>query len=82
MPHPKLALAILFSCVVTPAIAVGQSIPSPYRFVEHSQEWSLFAGKTDMNPGQLGLGPRDATAFGGRYAVAFAGAGALAVPAV
>ena len=77
MPHPKLALSILFFCVVTPSIAVGQSISSPYRFVEHAQEWSLFSGKTDMNPGQLGLGPRDATAFGGRYAVAFAGAGAL-----
>ncbi len=79
MPHPKLALTILLFSAATPSIAAGQNVPSPYRFIEHSQEWSLFAGKTDMNPGQLGLGPRDATTFGGRYSVGFAGAAAFEV---
>ena len=74
MPHPRLSLSILFFCPAVHSLAAAQSIPSPYDFVEHSQEWAVFAGKTDLNPGQLGLGPRNATMFGGRYAVAFSGA--------
>ena len=79
MLHPRLSSAILFFCAVAPSLAAGQTIPSPYTFIEHSQEWALFAGKTDLNPGQLGLGPRNATTFGGRYAVAFGGAAGLDV---
>ena len=79
MPHPKLALSILLFCSATPSVALGQSVPSPYRFIEHSQEWAVVAGRSDLNPGQLGLGPQNATVFGGRYALAFSGAAALDV---
>jgi hypothetical protein len=72
MPHLKLlAPSILLFVAVAHSEAVGQSVSSPYTFIEYGQAWAVFAGKSDLNPGQLGLGPRDATTFGGRYAVAF-----------
>jgi opacity protein-like surface antigen len=74
MPHPRLtAPSILFLIAVARSTAAGQNIPSPYAFVENSQAWEVFGGKADLDPGQLGLGPRDATVVGGGYAVAFAG---------
>ena len=48
----------------------GQVIPSSYAPVEHSQAWAISVGKSDLNPGQLGLGPQNATTAGGRYGVA------------
>jgi len=45
------------------------------------QEWAVFAGKSAMNPGGLGLGPQDATVFGARYGAAFGGMAALDVHA-
>lgn len=82
MPHPRLALSILLLSAVAHSAASGQTIPSPYRFIQHSQEVGFYAGLTNMDPGQLGLGPRDATAYGLRYGVAFSGAAALDVYAV
>ena len=55
---------------VTRSPVAGQNIPSPYAPVEHSQAWAVFVGKSDLNPGRLGLGPQNATTAGGRYAVA------------
>jgi len=75
MPHLKLVVpSILLLSAAAHSTAAGQSIPSPYTFIEHGQAWAIFAGKSDLNPGQLGLGPHDGTTFGGRYAVAFGGA--------
>ena len=65
------ALSILFSIAVANSPVAGQTIPSPYTFIENSKEWAFFAGRSDINPGQLGLGPQDATTFGGRWATAF-----------
>ena len=77
MSHPKLVTLLILSLAVARSPAVGQTVASPYTFIEHSQSWSIFAGKSNLNPGQLGLGPRDATLVGGRYAVAFGGAMSL-----
>ncbi len=75
MPHLKfVAMSILFSIAVGSVPAAGQTIPSPYTFIEHSNEWAVFAGKSFINPGSLGLGPRDAIIFGGRFSAGFAGA--------
>ena len=75
MPHPKfVALSILFSVAVVGSPVAGQTIPSPYTFIEYSQEFAVFAGKSFISPGSLGLGPRDAITFGGRYSIAFTGA--------
>ena len=75
MPHLKLvAPSILLLIAAARSTAAGQTIPSPYTFIEHAQAWAISAGKSDFYPGQLGLGPRNATTFGVRYAVAFGGA--------
>ena len=75
MPHPRLiGPFILFLIVIARSAAAGQNIPSPYTFIEYSQAWAVFRGESDLNPGQLGLGPQDANTYGGRYAVAFGGA--------
>ena len=78
MPHPRLvATLLLFLIVVARSATAAQNIPSPYTFVEHSQGWALFGGRSDLNPGRLGLGPQDADTYGGRYTVAFGGAMSL-----
>ena len=64
----------MFLIAIARSTAAGQNIPSPYTFIEYSQAWAVFRGKSDLNPGQLGLGPQDANTYGGRYAVAFGGA--------
>jgi hypothetical protein len=75
MPHLKLvAPSILLLIAATHSTAAGQSIPSAYTFIEHGQAWAIFSGKSDLNPGKLGLGPHDGTTFGGRYAIAFGSA--------
>ncbi len=51
-----------------------QNIPSSYRFIENSQEGGLFVGVSSLDPGQLGLGPKSADVFGGRYSVTFGSA--------
>jgi opacity protein-like surface antigen len=72
MPYLKLvAPSILVLIAAVHSTAAGQSIPSPYTFIEHGQAWAIFAGKSNLNPGQLGLGPQDGNTLGGRYAVAF-----------
>ena len=75
MPHLKLvAPSILVLIAAAHSTTAGQTIPSAYTFIEHGQAWAISAGKSDLNSGQLGLGPRDGTTFSGRYAVAFGGA--------
>ena len=75
MPHLRfVALSVVFSVGVVSSPAAGQTISSPYTFIENSQEWAVFAGKSYISPGTLGLGPRDATTFGIRYSVGFGGA--------
>jgi hypothetical protein len=75
MSHPRLVATLLFFLIVVARSAnAAQNVPSPYTFIEHSQALAVFAGRGDLNPGQLGLGPQDADTYGGRYAVAFGGA--------
>ena len=75
MPDMKfVVLLILSSIAVTSSPAAGQTIPSPFAFVEYSKEWAVFLGKSDINPGLLGLGPQSGTMGGGRYSAAFGGA--------
>ncbi|MDT8342323.1 MAG: hypothetical protein RQ751_12490, partial [Longimicrobiales bacterium] len=73
-PHAPLLCWMTVAAVATlPAAASGQSIPSPYRFIEKGQEISLFAGVIGTNTGQFGFGPRSAAAFGIRYGVEISG---------
>ena len=75
MPHPKFCVpSIIFLIALARTPAEGQTISSPYSFIEHSKEWAISVGKSDLNPGQLGLGPRDAATASGHFGVAFGGA--------
>lgn len=80
MPHLRsVALSTFLFISVANSAAAGQTVPSPYTFIEHSKEWGLFGGTSFVNPGELGLGPQNAPVVGGRFAVAFGGAMGLDV---
>lgn len=49
--------------------AAAQTIPSPYRPIEHRQAASFFAGYVSLPTGSLNLGPRSGSLVGGRYAL-------------
>ena len=75
MLHPRTIFLLLWSAILLPSRpTTAQVIPSSYRFIENSQEAGLFAGATSLNAGQLGLGPKSADVFGGRYSVSFSSA--------
>ena len=75
MPHPRTIFFLLFGAIALHSgPAASQRVPSSYRFVKNSQEGGLYAGVATMDPGQLGLGPKSADVFGGRYSVMFSGA--------
>jgi hypothetical protein len=52
---------------------VGQSIPSPYRFIETSQEGGAFLGYFSPGRGQFEFGPGPGPVLGGRYAIEVGG---------
>lgn len=56
------------------ALPLGaQSITSPYRFLDTSQEAGLFVMHISPEEGTLGLGSESGIAFGGRYAIVLSG---------
>ena len=52
-----------------PGTIACQVVPSPYRFLESSQEVGFFVGTSDPSPGQLRIGMGSATVYGGRYSL-------------
>lgn len=74
MLHARAFVLVSGASLLSFAPALAQDIPSSYRFVEHSQEAGLFVGVASLNAGQLGLGPKSADVFGGRYSVSFGSA--------
>jgi hypothetical protein len=53
--------------------ARAQSISSPYRFLDTSQEAGLYVAHISPDEGSLGLGSTNGVAFGGRYAIVLSG---------
>lgn len=49
--------------------AVGQTVPSPYEFVEPSQDLGAFVAYLSTNRGTVDLGPKSAALFGLQYAI-------------
>jgi len=47
----------------------GQTIPSPFRFIDQSQEVGMFAGYLSPGTGRFGFGPKPGPAWGARYSV-------------
>lgn len=56
-----------------PAAGAAQTIPSPYRYIEESQNISLFGGYLHLDPGELNVGPQSAPIVGARYNIRFGG---------
>ncbi|MGM0668508.1 MAG: hypothetical protein ACQET1_02260 [Gemmatimonadota bacterium] len=70
----RTTLAILvLSALLAPGAADGQSIPSPYRFLETRQEVDVFLGTMSPGTGRFDLGPQPGTALGARYGINVAG---------
>ena len=64
-----LAIAHLLAFLLLAPPVRGQSIPSPYRYIENGQATSVFAGRMSLSTGSLALGPKSGFVVGGRYAV-------------
>lgn len=64
------AVAIL---ALTPAFAAGQTIPSPFQFVETRQEAGILFGRTSAARGRFGFGPGDGLRVGARWGVELSG---------
>lgn len=60
-----LLLLLLFACCVLPAGA--QSVPSPYRFIEHTQSLGVYGGYLATARGKLDLGPHSGPLLGLQY---------------
>lgn len=75
-PHFIAAFFVLLAFSI-PAEARGQTIPSPYRFLENRQEAGVFVGKANSGTGRFGYGPASSTIFGGRYGIHLGGPFAL-----
>lgn len=69
-PTAPLTLTIL---VLLPGAARAQNIPSPYRFVEESQEGGIFLGWLGANRGEFDLGPAPGPIMGLQYAIRVGG---------
>ncbi len=63
----------LFVLCLLPQTLRAQTIPSPYRFIETTQEYGLFAGYERHGTGQFGYGPKSGLVIGGQYAVRLRG---------
>lgn len=57
----------------SPAVALGQSIPSPYRFIENRHEAGFFGGYASPGTGRFGFGPSPGASLGLRYGIRLGG---------
>lgn len=78
MRHPlsSLCAAVVALSIFSPP-AVGQTIPSPFRYLERRQEIGPFAGIMSTDEGRFGFGPSGGPAYGLRYAIELTGPLAL-----
>jgi len=73
----RAVLGVVLALIVVPARPSAQQITSPYRFLETRQAASGHIGYLASGAGSLGLGPRGAALFGGRYDIVLSGPFAL-----
>ncbi len=57
----------------TPAAVAGQTIPSPFRYIETRQEVGVFAGQTSAAKGRFGFGPGGGLRAGVRWGIDLSG---------
>ena len=68
-----LLISLALMAPLLPGTAVGQSIPSPYRFLDTRQEVDIFMGTMSPGTGRFDYGPQPGTALGARYGINIAG---------
>jgi len=68
----SLIAAVTFS-LAAPSLLAGQSIPSPYRFIDTRKEVAAFGGWISPGIGQFGYGPGPGPMFGTRLGFDFGG---------
>lgn len=74
LPRTVRTAALLTILILSQAdSSQGQTIPSPYRFIESAQETSVLWGTMFLTNGSLDLGPKSGTFMGARYAVEASG---------
>lgn len=66
-------LLAAFLLATVPATVKGQTIPSPFKFVEKRQEAGLYAGLSSINEGRFGFGPSGGLNFGARWGIRLSG---------
>ncbi len=71
--RPARAFILLLLPIPSAEDAQAQTIPSPYRFIEHRQETSVFWGTMFLAPGSLELGPKSGSFAGARYSIEASG---------
>jgi len=64
------AAAIL---MLAPRAGSGQTIPSPFRYIETRQEAGVLAGVTHAGTGRFGFGPSGGTRLGARWGIRLSG---------
>ncbi|HET7276294.1 MAG TPA: outer membrane beta-barrel protein [Longimicrobiaceae bacterium] len=72
----RLVVAVIIAMAYTiigPTALRGQTVPSPFRYIEPNMSGGIFGGYLWMDSGDLDLGPTPAPVFGGRYTLRFTG---------
>jgi hypothetical protein len=69
----SIAAALGFLALACPRPSQGQTIPSPYRFIEHRHDTGVFVGALHSNRGDLGIGPGGGMMVGARYGIDLSG---------
>lgn len=67
------AALLAVASLLSPGAVGAQTIPSPYRLVERTQEVGTFAGTADFGSGRFGFGPAGGLFAGARWGVALSG---------
>ncbi|MDH5590479.1 MAG: hypothetical protein OEZ65_00780 [Gemmatimonadota bacterium] len=73
VPFPWWLLAIVLFVGLLPYGVAGQSISSPYRYLENKQEWGLIFGYAEIGTGRFELGPQGGLVAGARWGVELSG---------
>ncbi len=70
---PVIAALAAVAFGLAPTAVLGQSIPSPYEYIERSQEIGLFAGAANFSTGRFGFGPSGGAFAGARWGLGLSG---------
>ena len=73
MKRPRFSALLSLTVLLFAGRVSAQSIPSPYRFIDQRQAGGFYTGYFLTSEGALGLAPKSAPIFGGRYTIRLGG---------